>query len=116
VVDGPSYYTASHALRLAESAVPDAHPYGALVAIPARHVFFFHVIEDERVVEAVRSLATLAREAFRVGPGSISERVFWLRGGVWAHLPCSIEGGTLHMKPSATFMRDVLERVVAPKS
>jgi len=116
VVGGESYYVAAHAMRLRERGVPDDHPYGALVAVPARHVFFFHVIEDARVLAAVRSLASLATEAFRRGPGAISDQVYWVRGDTWVHLPCTIEGGTLHVKPPPSFMKAVLERVVAPKS
>jgi hypothetical protein len=116
VVQGASDYTASLALAPGSAVDLPGHPFGALVVVPARHVFFFHVIEDERVVPAAQALSALAREACRRGPGSISEEVFWLRGGRWTRIPCALEGGTLHVRPPASFMRDVLERVVGPRS
>lgn len=116
VAEGPSYYTASLALRLEKDVVPAGHPYGALLVVPARHVFFYHLIEDNRVMLAVNALVSLATEAFKRGPGSISERVFWVHEGVYRALPWSVDEGTLFVTPPSAFIREVLERVAKPPS
>lgn len=116
VVEGASYYTSSRALLLEGDVVPEGHPYGAIVAVPGRHVFFFHVIEDPRVIHAINALVRLAHEAHRRGPGSISDQIYWVRRGVWQRIPCGVDDGTLHVSPPAAFVRDVLERVIAPAS
>ncbi|MFO0546995.1 MAG: hypothetical protein U0271_01340 [Polyangiaceae bacterium] len=117
VVEGASYYTTSRALRLVESAIPAHHPFGALVALPNRHVFFYHLIEDARVVFAANALVSLAREAFRRGPGSITDQIFWVSpGGEVVKLPCDEQGSTLVVAPPARFVKDVLDRVVSRPS
>jgi len=116
VVEGASYYTASHALLLSRDVVPEGHPYGALVAVPARHVFFYHLIEDNRVIYAVNALVSLAEEAHRRGPGSISDQVFWVRRGELVQIPCGVAEGTLHVTPPPLFIREVLEPLAQPSS
>lgn len=116
VVEGTSYYTASRALLLERDIVPDGHPYGALVAVPNRHVFFHHLIEDGRVIFAVNALVSLAAEAHRRGPGSISDQVYWTRRGSLVRIPCSVRDGSLHVSPPPIFVREVLDRLAAPPS
>ena len=109
VVEGSSYYTASQALRLGERVLPEGHPYGALVIVPSRHVYFYHLIEDSRVILAVNALVSLAMEAYKRGPGSISDRVFWLRRGEFLEIPWELGDGTLYVTPPPTFMKEVLD-------
>jgi len=116
VVEGSSYYTASRGLLLPRDVIPDGHPYGALLAVPSRHVFFYHLIEDSRVIYAVNALVSLAHEAFRRGPGAISDQVYWTRDGALEAIPCGLEDGTLHVSPPARFIREVLERMAQPPS
>jgi hypothetical protein len=116
VVEGSSYYTASRGLQLPKRVIPEGHPYGALLAVPSRHVFFYHLIEDSRVIYAVNALVSLAHEAFRRGPGAISDQVYWTRDGVLEAIPCGLEEGVLHVSPPARFVREVLERMAQPPS
>lgn len=116
VVEGSSYYTASRALLLPTQVIPDGHPYGALLAVPSRHVFFYHLIEDSRVIYAVNALVSLAHESFRRGPGAISDQVYWSRDGLLEAIPCGVEEGVLHVSPPARFIREVLERMAQPPS
>lgn len=116
VVEGSSYYTASRALLVEREVVPDGHPYGALVAVPNRHVFFHHLIEDGRVIFAVNALVSLAAEAHRRGPGSISDQVYWTRRGGLVRIPCAVREGALHVSPPPLFVREVLDRLSAPPS
>lgn len=136
VVEGGSYYTATRALLLEEDVIPEGHPYGAVVAIPNRHVFFYHLIEDSRVILAVNALVSLAHEANQRGPGSVSDQVFWTRGrpsvrrevpgarplsareaaGEFVHIPCGMQDGALHVSPPGAFVKEVLERLAEPKS
>ncbi|NUP12418.1 MAG: hypothetical protein HOW73_40755 [Polyangiaceae bacterium] len=128
VVEGTSYYTASRALLLEREVVPEGHPYGALVIVPSRHVFFYHLIEDSRVIVAVNALVSLAIEAYKRGPGSISDSVFWIRPDGLASndseksesrfvpIPWELQNGTLYVTPPPQFVKDVLERVAQPPS
>lgn len=116
VAESPSYYNASRALLLERDVVPEGHPYGALVTIPNRHVFFYHLIEDARVILAVNALVSLSVEAYRRGPGSISHHVFWTRKGALHRIPCEVEGGSLHVSPPPIFVKEVLDRLRAPPS
>jgi len=116
VVEGSSYYTASRALLLEREVIPEGHPYGALVTVPSRHVFFYHLIEDSRVIFAVNALVSLASEAFRRGPGSISDQVYWARRGELVQIPCGVQDGTLHVAPPALFVKEVLEPLSQPSS
>jgi hypothetical protein len=121
VVEGPSFYTSTRALNLASEALLEDHPYGAIVSIPARHVFFHHVIEGSQVVDAVRALAALAHHAHRRGPGSVSPHLFWVRGGGrfgrWERIACEVDDrGAMQVSPPSAFVRDVLDRVTRQPS
>lgn len=116
VVEGSSYYNASRALLVAKNSVPEGHPFGALIAVPNRHVFFHHLIEDGRAIFAVNALVSLALEAHRRGPGSISDQVFWTRRGELVRIPCEVREGALHVTPPPLFVKEVLERLAAPPS
>lgn len=116
VVEGTSYYTASRALLLEREVIPEGHPYGGLVTVPSRHVFFYHLIEDGRVIYAVNALVSLASEAFRRGPGSISDQVYWARRGELVQIPCGVQDGTLHVAPPTLFLKEVLEPLSQPTS
>lgn len=116
VVEGASYYTASQALRLEPDVVPEGHPYGALFIVPSRHVYFYHVIEDSRVIVAVNALVSLAIEAYKRGPGSISDGVFWVRNGAIVPIGWEVQEGTLFVSPPGEFVRAVLEPLARPPS
>lgn len=102
-LSGNHFFVGSHALMLAEH-VPDTEGYGALVAIPTRHAFLFHAIRDRSVVRAVNTLIVLADGMFRQGPGSISPRLYWWRGGTFSVLPAAVGTNGIRFAPPDSFV------------
>lgn len=111
VVEGTSHYTSSRVLSLGRDEIPEHHPYGALVAVPARHVYFFHLIEDDRVLYAVNALVSLAADVFDRAPGAISPRVYWLKDNRFVTIPTEVRDGALIVSPPIAFVKQVLEKV-----
>lgn len=111
VVEGTSHYTASRVLNLGRDEVPEHHPYGALVVVPARHVYFFHLIEDDRVLYAVNALVSLGADVFDRAPGAISPHVYWLKAGSFVLIPTEVRDGALIVSPPLSFVKQVLEKV-----
>jgi hypothetical protein len=64
----------------------------------------------------VNALVSLASEAFRRGPGSISDQVYWARRGELVQIPCGVQEGTLHVAPPTLFVKEVLEPLSQPSS
>lgn len=55
--------------------------FGALVAIPNRHVLLFHPITDGGAVAALYAMVAMARGAHADGPGALVPDVFWWTPG-----------------------------------
>jgi len=53
--------------------------YGALLAIPNRHVLIAHAINDASTRAAVNAIVPTARDLWRDGPGSITPDLYWWR-------------------------------------
>lgn len=125
VVEGSSHYTSSRVMSLERDEIPEHHPYGALLVVPARHVYFFHLIEDDRVLYAVNALVSLGADVFDRAPFAISSSVYWLRpppagakdkaplGGSQPLIavPTEVRDGALIVSPPLTFVKQVLEKV-----
>lgn len=110
---GPSFFTSARALSLD---VPDDHPYGALVAVPHRHVVLVHVIAGLEVVRAINTMIVMTNGLFREGPGSISSDLYWSRGGTVRALPSSVDETGLTFRPPEEFLTEVLNRLAEPPS
>ncbi len=80
VTDHQNYFVASHVLQLNRYLFPEPE-WGALLAIPNRHTFFYEPIEGRVSSLTVQRLSSLAQHGYVTGPGSITSRLFWNRGG-----------------------------------
>lgn len=103
---GPSHYTATHVLWLAEhlAAIPGYAPAnGALVVLPHRHLIAVHPIESAAVVDAAGTLLRFAARQFETCPGPISDQLYWWHDGALHRLPSDSVGETLQVFPSDGF-------------
>lgn len=98
------FFGATHALLLARH-LKGTPAHGALLAVPNRHTVLFHVIEDMKVVTAVNTLVVLAQKYFALGPGSITDQIFWWHAGGFTRLPSAIRAGKLEFRPPSEFVR-----------
>lgn len=98
------FFGATHALLLARH-LKGTPEHGALVALPNRHTVLFHVIEDMTVVTAVNTLVVLAQKYFALGPGSITDQIYWWHAGGFTRLPSAIRAGKLEFRPPSEFVR-----------
>jgi len=103
---GPSHYTATHILWLAEhlAAIPGyTEANGALVVLPHRHLIAVHPIESSAVVDAAGTLLRFAVRQFETCPGPISDQLYWWYEGALHRLPSDSVGETLQVFPSTRF-------------
>jgi len=115
---GRTFFAASHALFLEdylmnESLVGTAGfqgEYGAVIAIPQRHVVIYHPIDDLRVVAAIQSMLVTAANMYAEGPGSISPDLYWLppddhdTEDLLVRLPCERVDDALRFMPPPEFL------------
>jgi hypothetical protein len=101
VMAGDSFYVASRALFLDE--LLDGAPDGVF-AVPNRHVLLWYAVTDLSVVQAMSPMFQIAANLFREGPGSISDQLYWWRGGEFVHLPHSSSGKTINFAPPDDFV------------
>lgn len=102
VLNGPSFFTATHVLW-ADELDPPAPEHGMLVAVPNRHTVLAHAIRDPSVLGVIGPLLTLAQRLEQEGPGSISPHLYWLRDGELERLDAWIDDEGLHVAPSEAF-------------
>jgi len=103
---GPSHYTATHILWLAEhlAEIPGyTEANGALVVLPHRHLIAVHPIESSAVVDAAGTLLRFAARQFETCPGPISDQLYWWHEGALHRLPSDSVGETLQVFPSTRF-------------
>ena len=85
VLEGASHFTASKVLEFEEllrvTWGADDLPYGAVVALPSRHLIAFHPIEGVDVLDAVPRLTRLVASLCDGSPGGLSPFVYWWRKG-----------------------------------
>lgn len=115
LLEGESFFTATHALLLREH-LPDPPPEtGALVAMPNRHVVLYHPITDATVVQALNAMIPAAHGMFRDGPGSVSPHVYWWRDAAWwndepfMRIPAEVSDRRIDVTPPHEFVAKVLE-------
>jgi hypothetical protein len=97
-----SHFTASRALAMPDllSRVLGASaPHGVLVALPARHYLFVHVLADKTAAPSLLKLATMARVTYRREQGPISPDVLWWRDGDWIPVPSVVSDGNRVLRP-----------------
>jgi hypothetical protein len=101
VMAGDSFYVASRALFLSE--LLDGARDGVF-AVPNRHVLIWYPLADLSVVKAMSPMFQIAMNLFREGPGSISDQLYWWRGGEFVHLPHSTIGKNINFVPPDDFV------------
>ena len=47
----------------------------------------------------------IAMNLFREGPGSISDQLYWWRGGEFVHLPHTVSGKSINFVPPDEFVQ-----------
>ncbi len=119
VLDGArSFFAASHALFLEDYLMNESlvgtggfqGEFGAVIAIPQRHVVIYHPIDDLRVVAAIQSMLVTAANMFVEGPGSISPDLYWLPPDdhegedLLVRLPCERTDDSLRFMPPPEFI------------
>lgn len=113
LVTGASFFTSSRVLvldELAERVGDTIGPYGALVAMPFRHLLAFHPIEGADVLPSLNALATFAAFRYEEAPGPVSPYVYWWRPGRLVQLSERSEDGlTITVGPE---FHDVLEKLL----
>jgi hypothetical protein len=116
VIDGETtFFAASHVLFL-EAYGAAASPYGAIVAVPRRHLVLFHPIIDLRIIDAVSSMLAVVPWMFREGPGSITSSLYWWRRDqALMRLPWeATDEAAITFLPPAPFVTDVFDRLPPP--
>ena len=113
LLSGTNFTTATHALLL------DRRPgcvgsFGSLVAVPHRHAVLCFPIEDRRVIPAVASLLPAVTAMEKEGPGSISSRLYWYRGGRFTDLPYSETPEGYRFTAPPDFVKAIEEMPPAP--
>ncbi len=83
---------------------------GALVALPTDNLLLIHPMVDAAAGPAMATLALEARHHYEIGPASLSGDVFWWRPGKVERVPTDLDGGTVHVRPSAELL-DLLDRL-----
>jgi hypothetical protein len=101
VMAGDSFYVASRALFLGE--LLDGARDGVF-AVPNRHVLIWYPLADLSVVKAMSPMFQIAMNLFREGPGSISDQLYWWRGGEFVHLPHTATGKNINFVPPDDFV------------
>lgn len=101
-ITGDSHFTASRALvmpDLLSRVLGTSAPHGALVALPARHLLFIHVLADKTAEQSLLKMAAMTRVAYGKEQGPISRDVLWWRDGGWMPVPCVTSDGELVVRP-----------------
>jgi hypothetical protein len=126
---GRSFFAASHALFLEDYLMNESlvgsgdfqGEYGAVIAIPQRHVVIYHPIDDLRVVAAIQSMLVTAANMYAEGPGSISPDLYWLppddhdTEDLLVRLPCERDDDSLRFNPPPEFVAILASLGAAPE-
>jgi hypothetical protein len=110
-VGGPSRFTASLALLLAETVErftgEDDWGRGVLVAVPFRHQLLYRPLDAPDAEVALEHMLEAAQRAYHGEAGAVSPEVFWVRRQGWVQVT-STEGGEPHVLRD-TGLREALE-------
>jgi hypothetical protein len=109
------FFAASHAL-LIEKHPEVIGPYGAMVAIPTRHLLLACPVNTFDIVQDIGALLNVSYRAEADGPGSITNQIYFYRDGRFARLTTREQEGSdqLQLVPPPEFQR-VLEELPPPK-
>lgn len=106
--DGTAVWSAAMALRL-ESLAGMSGAQGAMVSVPTRSMFFSVPIDGPKFAARIGGLINLTQHAAAEGPGEVSRRLWWVRGGEWMELPYTVKRGKIEFMPPREFNAMVAE-------
>lgn len=77
---------------------------GSLIGLPHRHSAIIYPIENLEVVKAINGIIPTIYGMNQEGPGSLSNKLFWYRDGIYTELPYKFEDGKLQFFPPDNFV------------
>jgi hypothetical protein len=95
-------YDASRALLL-DALLPEFEERGYFVALPSRDELLVLPVTKEAIVN-VAWLKALADRNAKAAPYSISDEVYWVRGGAWLCFPIELQDKQLNITPPPEFL------------
>lgn len=107
---GDSFFSASRALWPDELIPGEPSTEDVLVAFPNRHLGIACPVADTRIIDVISWLAGFVHDRYVEGPGSISDDLYWWRGGEWMRLPVEVQDGNVQFFPPDPFV-EVLNRL-----
>jgi hypothetical protein len=105
-----NFFNTTHAL-LIEHYPELIGAHGALLGVPNRGVLLAFPINDRRVLTAVQIMLIAIIGMHRDGPGSISDKLYWYRDGLYRDLPYTLDGNNLNFIPPDEFV-EMLNSIV----
>ena len=106
-------FDSSRALLL-DTLLPEGAGDGFFVAVPARDCVLA-VPVNAQALGFVHLLKVLAEKNFKTSPYSISDRVYWVREGVWRFFCVEVQGQQATIQPPLEFV-EILDRLAPDKS
>jgi hypothetical protein len=79
-------------------------PYGSIIGIPHRHSVVVYPITGKEIAEALVPLVNLINGLYKDGPGSISNYLFWYKGGGFECQTYTIEQKKIKLVPTESFL------------
>jgi hypothetical protein len=101
-------YDSSRAMLL-DRLLPDTAADGCLVAVPGRDELLVLPLCAAGLAQ-IPALKAIAEKSYRSAPYSISEDIYWVRGGHWFLFPVGIKGDNFTVSPPPDFL-EVLQRI-----
>ncbi len=86
--------------------------HGAFIALPIRHIILTAPFQTLENLNDVGVLHRFCLAMHKEGPGSLSERVWWVKDGAWIEIEITIRDGQQHVKAPDKLM-DYLNQVAA---
>jgi hypothetical protein len=77
---------------------------GMLIGLPNRHTALMHRITDSKVLKAVHRMIPAIYGMNKEGPGSVSDKLYWLYGGEIITLPYTLDTENIHFDPPENFI------------
>lgn len=78
---------------------------GLLIGIPNRHTVLIHSVRDRKVLKAANRMIPAIWGMHGEGPGSLSDKIFWLKDGILTDLPYVIDSENILFNPPEIFLR-----------
>ena len=101
-------YDSSRALLL-DRLLPETSPDGCLVAIPGRDELLVLPLSAAGLAQ-IPALKAIAEKSHQSAPYSISEEIYWVRGGQWFLFAVEVKGDNFTVSPPPDFL-EVLQRI-----